>query len=63
MPNQSTVELLQNGGYNLSGFTQPQIDFIIAVAKLSYREGLADGEGNAMHNLSEFLRIQKEKQD
>ena len=63
MLNPNTVELLQNGGYDLSQFTQQQIDFIIGIAKLSYREGLADGEGNVMHNLSEFLRIQKEKQD
>jgi len=46
--------------YDLMRFKPDDVEFITALIKMAYNEGLADGRADVMHNLSEFLRIQNE---
>lgn len=40
----NTIEKLYNGGYDLSQYTQQQIDFIRGIAKMAYNEGLDNAD-------------------
>jgi hypothetical protein len=53
----STIERIEKGHYNLSEFTEDQINLIKGLVKLSYQDGFIDGKATTTVEITRHVKF------